>query len=322
MADADSVGMAREIIFMNYSQLIGITFLYWDHLITLGIRDSSIGCILRNSLTDAEINLIWRGRKALSAYCFFVNRYFAFTSRIALTVLAFLPLSTKICIRYTLFREAIVALTQVIVSVVMVIRVYAIYGRSRRVLAIILGVGLCTLGSTLWSMNGQQGTRPIIFGGCNFSIEESTAYRLAGSWEALFVFDSVIFAFTVYNAITTRRRRIFPQMSLHTLVIRDGAMYFGIVALVNLANIATYYFEGPLLPGSLAAFANCISVTMISRLILNLHKQANVGILTEPTEHVVRDIIPLSNLDDRVMTEADGGAQYRTYSIGALIIRG
>ncbi|KAJ7661144.1 hypothetical protein B0H17DRAFT_1212331 [Mycena rosella] len=284
MSDAESAVLAQNIVRLNYAHLIGITFLYFDHLITL----------------DREISLVWRKRKSLSSYSFLLNRYFAFISGIPVAALPFLTLSLKTCAIYSLFRELALLVAQAIVSLIMVMRVYAIFGRSRRVLWMILGVGFCVVGVAIFSVTGQQASRNLVVGGCHFGLMQSTAFRLAGSWEALFVLDALIFGLTIYNAYTTRRRML-PQTNLHTVVIRDGAMFFGIVALANLANIATYYFSTVMLPGSLAGFANCISVTMISRLILNLHAHANTGILTEHTGPVVQSNIHLTSLDDILM---------------------
>ncbi|KAJ7487974.1 hypothetical protein FB451DRAFT_1553540 [Mycena latifolia] len=297
MTDEETASVAREIVFMNCAHLVGITFLYWDHLITL----------------DSEIDLLWKRRKALSSFWFFLNRYFAFVAGMPVAILPFLTLSEKSCTNLTLFRELVIVVTQVIVSVIMVIRVYALFSRSLRVLCFLVGVGLCVLGVTVWSVTGQQGSRPTTIGGCHFAVTQSTALKLAGCWEALFAFDSVIFGLTVYNAVVARRR-MGPQSNLHTVVVRDGAMYFGIMALANLANIATYYYPSPVLPGSLATFANCISATMISRLILNLHKHANGGILTERPAHAAQHDIPLGSLNGMLMTQPAHGSQYHPHS--------
>ncbi|KAJ6562119.1 hypothetical protein B0H19DRAFT_1259722 [Mycena capillaripes] len=103
---------------------------------------------------------------------------------------------------------------------------------------------------------------------------------IAASWGALFVFDVIIFGLTVSNGWLTRRR-MGPEvtMPLHILIIRDGALYFAVMLLSNLANILTFITHSPVLPGSLATFATCISATMMSRLMLNLHEKAEGGIL-------------------------------------------
>ncbi|KAJ7673895.1 hypothetical protein DFH06DRAFT_1081727 [Mycena polygramma] len=288
--------LGNELILLNYLHLVGITFLYWDHLITM----------------DKEVNLLWRRGKSLSAYCFFVNRYFAFISGIPVAAIPFLSLSTETCLRFSLFREVAIVATQVITGLVMILRVYALFGRSARVLWFMLMAAAIVVGVSVWSVSGQQASRSMIVGGCHFGLTVSTSNRLAGSWEALFGFDSIIFALTIYYPYYANRWRI-RRTTLHTLVVRDGAMYFGIMALANLANISTYYLVAywPFLPGALATFANCISVTMISRLILNLHEHANAGIMTEPTESIVEPNALTDSEGAPEMTELDQETQDR-----------
>ncbi|KAJ7309418.1 hypothetical protein DFH08DRAFT_899315 [Mycena albidolilacea] len=66
-------------------------------------------------------------------------------------------------------------------------------------------------------------------------------------------------------------------------MFRDGAVYFGMVALVNLANIIAIYTGDVITSGSMAWFACSISATMISRLMLNLHNANNREYGFEPS---------------------------------------
>ncbi|KAJ7751496.1 hypothetical protein DFH07DRAFT_826249 [Mycena maculata] len=309
MDDAAVTQRARDLILLDCLRLVGITFLYYDHLITLG----------------DEINLLWRRGKSLSSYCFFANRYFAFFSGIPIAALPFMTFSTAACMQYRVFQELSFVAMQIITDVIMMIRVYALFGRSRRILWLIIAAGASVVGIAVWSMTSQQAGRSKIVGGCHFNLDTSTAHRLAGPWEGLFMFDSLIFGLTAYKM--TRVRMAF-RTSIYMLVVRDGALYFGIVALSNLANIATYYVSlhpslcqvergsilrfamhqssGPFIPGSLATMSNYMSVTMISRLILNLHQHANVGITSEMTaSQSVEDDFSLSSLADLFLTQAD-----------------
>ncbi|KAI0937555.1 hypothetical protein AcW1_001597 [Taiwanofungus camphoratus] len=52
-------------------------------------------------------------------------------------------------------------------------------------------------------------------------------------------------------------------------------MYFAVMASVNLANTLTFYVLQPLLRGVLSTLASSVSVTMMSRLMLNLHEIAS-----------------------------------------------
>ncbi|KAJ7214358.1 hypothetical protein GGX14DRAFT_443792 [Mycena pura] len=64
------------------------------------------------------------------------------------------------------------------------------------------------------------------------------------------------------------------------------------MALANLSNIGSFYFGGPLFRGSLSTFASCTSVTMVSRLMLNLHEQAAIGIMSDMQMDTTPDNTP------------------------------
>ncbi|KAJ7655486.1 hypothetical protein B0H17DRAFT_1214005 [Mycena rosella] len=221
--------------------LLGISFLYWDHLITL----------------DLEVHHIWKRRKTTGTYWFFINRYLGFISNIPVAILPFFSLAPQ------------------------------------------------------WSMHGQHAL-PSSASGCHVEITGATVQQLAFPWEGLFVFDTVIFGLTVFNAYTTTRQLgSLMHLPLHRIIMRDGVSFllfeqntfdiahdlrypifrvmFSIMALANLANICTFYLGGPLFHDSFATFASCISVTMMSRLMLNLHEHADIGILTSWDASVFRD---------------------------------
>ncbi|KAJ7764363.1 hypothetical protein B0H16DRAFT_1718289 [Mycena metata] len=166
-------------------------------------------------------------------------------------------------------------------SVIMILRVYALYARNARVLRWLIGIAICFIAITVWSMQQGQRSFPItVFSGCHLGIIKSASYHLAVSWACLFAFDSIIFGLTIYNAYQTRRHMGNVNMPIHRLIVRDGAMYFGTMALTNLTNILTFVVGGTEVPGSLATFATCTSVTCMTRLMLNLHQRAECGVLS------------------------------------------
>ncbi|KAG1848963.1 hypothetical protein DFJ58DRAFT_795635 [Suillus subalutaceus] len=61
-------------------------------------------------------------------------------------------------------------------------------------------------------------------------------------------------------------------------------MFFGVMTLSNILNILTYYIGSVGLRGSLSTFTCCLSVTLISRLMLNLHQTIDTGIFSTPTQ--------------------------------------
>ncbi|KAF8874554.1 hypothetical protein BD779DRAFT_1678696 [Infundibulicybe gibba] len=132
-----------------------------------------------------------------------------------------------------------------------------------------------------WALSGQRTIVAQKPSGCNIGLMGDTSMRLAVAWEALFVYDSIIFALTLAKTWQAARKiRIHTRLPIIALLLRDGAIYFAVMALANLANILTFYFCGPFLRGGLSTFSNNISVTMMSRLMLNLHETATVGIFS------------------------------------------
>ncbi|KAF7967492.1 hypothetical protein HWV62_34059 [Athelia sp. TMB] len=103
-------------------------------------------------------------------------------------------------------------------------------------------------------------------------------------WEALFAYDVMVVTLTVLKTWRARHRFGFSPgyVSLFGLILRDGAMYFTVMAFGGLANVLTFYYSRPLLKGVLSSFSSCMSVVLISRLMLNLHTTATAGVFTSP----------------------------------------
>ncbi|KAJ8073353.1 hypothetical protein PM082_011625 [Marasmius tenuissimus] len=276
----------------NCLHLVAITFLHWDHVLTFA----------------DEVKHIWRHPKVPSSYWFFFNRYFAFLGNISVTVLGFSSLSdsrltrsllhawngaddpSDSCRKYNTYRQLLLIFNQVLVCVLLTIRIYALYGKSKRILAYMLGSGAVMIGISCFVLFGQKSAPAPVGSGCHIGLKRSTAVRLAGAWEALFAYDTILFGLTVYKTWTARPRwtpglrERHVTLPLVTLIFRDGAVYYAVMALANLANILTFYLAGPYLRGGLSTFASCTSVTMMSRLMLNLHRSApGEGILSTTT---------------------------------------
>jgi len=170
-------------------------------------------------------------------------------------------------------------LSQILVCILLTIRVYALYGCSVRVLLCMASSGALLVAAACWSLFHTKGVAAKQRG-CHISYPRATAIRLATPWEALFLYDCIIFSLTMAKTWKGRHDHGITRISVPIirLVFRDGAIYFGVMAIANLANISTFYLCGPFMTGGLSTFASCISVTMISRLILNLHEFADIGI--------------------------------------------
>ncbi|KAI0310715.1 hypothetical protein OF83DRAFT_1178264 [Amylostereum chailletii] len=266
---------------------MALVVLYYDHIITL----------------PNEISRIWPrfGSRSRPAFLFFLNRYVPFFGYIAVSAFSFTNLASSeqrqaafsngnpcsnpvdSCMDYGLARQLLLLCNQVVVSILLALRIIALYNHSRRVNIIVATFGVALFGLACWSLVGQHSSVIHDVIGCHISMTLETGIHVAVAWEAQAAFDLLIFGLTIHRTLRSqfdncRRRRLRTPsggLGLVDLMFRDGAIYFIVMALANISNILTFYFASPALKGVLSTFASCISITMMSRLMLNLHEAAS-----------------------------------------------
>ncbi|KAI0371229.1 hypothetical protein BV20DRAFT_1017181 [Pilatotrama ljubarskyi] len=263
---ADGHGVPESVYIHNYLHLAGVVILYYDFFLTFG----------------EEYHRVWKNPRTISSILFYLNRYLPILGDIAVNTGNFYIFSSEqvslvpcSCRHYAFFRQLLLVINQVVVCFILFLRTYALYGRDKRILVLVVGVGAILLGISCWSIVGQHQDIELR-GGCHLMADRMTAVRLAVSWEALFAFDCMVFILTVTKTFRERyRHRVTSgRHDIISLILRDGAMYFAVMASVNFANTLTFYFLEPLLRGCLSTFASSVSVTMMSRLMLNLQGSA------------------------------------------------
>ncbi|KZT63832.1 hypothetical protein DAEQUDRAFT_718948 [Daedalea quercina L-15889] len=263
----DLASEQHQIFLHNYLHLVGMIIFYYDYSLTFG----------------DEYARIWKQRGARGNYPFYVNRYLTFFGDIAVNVGNFYNFkTTRSCNQYSFYRQALLIGAQVVVCIILFLRTSALYSRNKYVAGLILVVGFSLAGLAIYAVIGQHSSISLI-GGCHAAASHITCVPvlrgLAVAWECLFVFDCMIFSLTMYK--TWKQRLLYPlrrdKLNLASLISRDGAVYFAVMASANLANTLTFYFLQPLLRGALSTVASSVSVTMMSRFMLNLHESAGIN---------------------------------------------
>lgn len=263
----------QQTLLYMYADLAGNSILIHDHMVTL----------------QEEITFIWRRPKALSAVLFLLNRYVALLSNICGLIKDFVPVSDESCSKYALYRQLAIFLQTAIVCNIMVIRTYALYGCSKRLLAWMVIVTIALTGIACAGTFGQfSGDIEVVPGlGCNETFSKSIAARIGLAYVALSVFDLIIFVLTVHRICKAKnllRLSLVSRNNIIDIIFCDGVMFFGAITLFNILNILTYYIGSVYLRGSLSTFTGCLSVTLISRLMLNLHQTIDTGVLSTPVQ--------------------------------------
>ncbi|KAG1728150.1 uncharacterized protein EDB91DRAFT_865522 [Suillus paluster] len=233
-------------------------------------------------VANKEITFIWCRPKALSAMLFLVNRYVALVSNVYGLIINFLPVSHEVsCSKYLVSRELLIFLQQGIVCVILTLRTYALYGCSKRLLIwmVIIVLGLAGVASA--GMFAPYSSTTIDVPGVNCYESNNTAETAVPGWHGI-----------CKTRGSPRLSLIMSRRNILDIIFQDGAMYFAAMTLFNIPNILTFYCASDITKSSLATFTSCMSVTLISRLMLNLHKFVDTGIFST----IIRDNDPGSTV--------------------------
>ncbi|KAJ7186378.1 hypothetical protein C8R46DRAFT_1272852 [Mycena filopes] len=262
--------------------LSGFVILLYDHILTL----------------DSEIKFIWKRKFHFGAYWFLAIRYISLACSITITSFYFGDLSTKVvhiaqtCEKMERVLEVLLMVQESFVETTLSLRVLAMYGLNPWVGAPMGILGAVTAGLGLWTMieygAPQMVTSPGL-PGCHTVIPISTARLLAGVWEAQVALDTLVFGLTVWRAYTDRSAASMIKGSLIQRMMRDGAMYFGIIVLANVADVLTIYLGDDIISGILSWWTTSLSVTLVSRLNLNL-VEAGIGNSEEDSEQETTEL--------------------------------
>ncbi|KAJ7897605.1 hypothetical protein B0H14DRAFT_3853217 [Mycena olivaceomarginata] len=232
------------------------TLLVYDHLLTL----------------EWEISRYWGEAFTLTVpnVLFFANRYGTLFGNIPVIIPYFWN-SQSLTGRITTCGLSFCLVNPdkltVLVGVMLFLRTYALYERSKRVLVLMLGVAVGTVAVGLTS--DDTSINPYF--GCNFTTSRSEGNSLAVAWAGVTIFDSTIFLLTLYRVFGRHRAN---EPDLFTILLRDGSLYFGVMVMSNLVNILTLVIGNPYSRGIATTFTNIISSIMITRLMLNLRDPA------------------------------------------------
>ncbi|KAL1743352.1 hypothetical protein HDZ31DRAFT_41147, partial [Schizophyllum fasciatum] len=257
----------------NAMHLSSMVVLVYDHILTIA----------------TEIEHLWLQPKSRVSHVFFLFRYCALIVTIIATVLGLwtAPLEVRskspidVSRLYQFQHKHACPRTQVLIMQ----RVYAIFEHNRFVLYGLCAYGAVGVAVVMWAAITQKyaasgndnilksgtGLRcPVTVSGSQYIATKLTfGTDLSSIWITVMVYDLIVFVMTAYKTFEATR---VPHMPLMQLLLRDGAMYFGSMFLLNFVNVLTYYVcDPPPFQGCLVPVVSCVSVTLLSRMMLHLH---------------------------------------------------
>ncbi|TCD62224.1 hypothetical protein EIP91_007203 [Steccherinum ochraceum] len=243
MSNDQAASDFQAVLLNNYLVASAVVVLYWEFLLTL----------------PDEIQLYWHGSQRILSWAplfFFLNRYSALIGHVPVMVEFFsrLPEPSSLSFVHT-----------------------PLYERSRKILVFLTSLMVIAWIVATWAVvaGGNSSFNPVghaFTGGyCDLSLSEIEGRYFAGGWGTVLAFDTIVFALTLYKRLRVGKT---PDKGLFSLMIRDGTVYFGIIAVLFSIDIATFLVTGPLYKGIVITYTNVFSSILMSRMMLNVRRQS------------------------------------------------
>jgi len=157
------------------------------------------------------------------------------------------------------YHSILVLFTTALTSVLLVMRVYALYFRNRWILFIVTLEFIAGFLLACWTLTK-------LLPGVAATDTERRARLQGEAFSGLLVFDFTVFVLTMARSIKlwTHKEPFLKRIFI------DGLLYYGVIWNLNLVNVIILFVTNPVLDLSTPIFTNVLSVVMISRLMINL----------------------------------------------------
>ncbi|TBU31207.1 hypothetical protein BD311DRAFT_752855 [Dichomitus squalens] len=209
---------------------VAFSLLYYEYVLTFPL----------------EVERYWHSAWSCASVLFFLNRYLSIFGHIPVIVEFFGVFPQPVCRQLQQYHRMSSALIQGVVAGLLTLRTYALYNRSKKVLASLLLLLSVAVAITLWTIIGNRHAhRPqptdalATSNGCDLTLSQQEGYSLALAWSTILVFDAVVFVLTVFQTVRTGWHWRGGYLRI---MFRDGAVYFGILFVCYLSNILAYAF--------------------------------------------------------------------------------
>ncbi|KAF7297562.1 hypothetical protein MKEN_01378700 [Mycena kentingensis (nom. inval.)] len=270
----------------NYVGFAGFTVLIWDHLDTF-VDEVRVLCSLWTpqrhlpGVPCMQVEYVWKGKKGTLVYLFLLNRYLIPLGFI-INLFAYLSPTWTVdryaCRQFIRYEGSMTLIGIHVVALMMLLRIYALYSTKR---VIVWGVGLLflvSLGMNAWLLTRGEAvvhnpdSRVVA---CTMIFPPEISILASSSAWLPLLYDSVVLVLTLAKAIpfVTKRNGTYVMKR----ILEDGLLYYSVIFSVTAVLTIMIVSAPPGLKNIAAQLELLITVTMMSRITLNLKKCAREG---------------------------------------------
>ncbi|KAH9986928.1 hypothetical protein BJV74DRAFT_749465, partial [Russula compacta] len=245
-----------------YVGVAAFTVLVWDHVITF----------------SDEVEYIWKGRKGLATYLFFLNRYLIPLSFI-INLWAYnrkswslhvSHLQPVLCSHFVRYEGSMAMIAVTVVALIMFLRVRALYAQCLSVQVFILSILFTFIGVNSWLLT--RGVRKYTLSSdmVTFTDLIQLPGPLASStaWLPL-LYDTVVIFLTIKG--TARYIQSKDTGLMFRALLQEGLLYYSVICSVTLVFTIMILFAEP----SVRNITGHLTVAMMSRITIHLKRFAH-----------------------------------------------
>ncbi|KIK60709.1 hypothetical protein GYMLUDRAFT_43546 [Collybiopsis luxurians FD-317 M1] len=233
---------------------------------------------------DQEVELVWKKPKSLLSVLFFLNRYVPLCAAVigpAVFLISTPELTNSVCENWMKYMCGESVVTLATIHVILVIRVWAIYQRSMRILIPLVVFGMCSFisySTIILAGNIRPSNAEPVPGFFTCTFEEPSWY--AATWLPLLAFETTLFILVLWRGYQMFRKSdsIVPISGtsgrrLAQVLVRDSVIYYLSTGMVLVMNTCMWYWaDGSLLESS-SSYALFLPPIVTSKLLLNLRAE-------------------------------------------------
>ncbi|KZS91802.1 hypothetical protein SISNIDRAFT_456384 [Sistotremastrum niveocremeum HHB9708] len=249
-----------------YSTVAAVAWMIWDIVTSL----------------DDEIEYIWKSSWSLCKFLYFYSRYIGLASLITMGVpwngwLLRDPPTSHYCHSMSIYQAAVPMFITLGVDLVLILRVYALYGCRRKFLFSILGFYAAEFISQLFvTIFGEVRIRidPVLLSSDTqpyACIPRKIPAVMSGNWIPATVFQTLLFGLTFYKSFQNAFDKRFPTRYGKVLFI-DGTWAFAVLAITSIACNVTWCLWHGLVFAAMYPWNVAVLSFVAAHLNLNLRK--------------------------------------------------
>ncbi|KAI0938652.1 hypothetical protein AcW1_001671 [Taiwanofungus camphoratus] len=187
---------------------------------------------------DDEIEYIWRGPRSWMKWAYAFVRHFPYVAQSSILVLIIRSdlgqiWSTRQCLDWIIYQLCVMESVTITVEAVLIVRVYAMYNRSKAILSVVFALFLAEIISMISVIAVSMPNMSFTMSQCLITHAPNvfTTY-----WFLSLAFETILFGLTLIKFFGNVSNKHLVKHSILYVLVRDGTWAYALIFAIMLLN--------------------------------------------------------------------------------------